>query len=486
MASRRSWLGRWALGRVGLALVSAALVLLPVAAASAAGPGGGLYAFGWNHYGQLGNATNNGTDTANPTPTLVGLPGQNGPVTQIAAGEYHSLAVTSSGQLYAFGSNASGELGSAASATANPTPALVTLPGQSGAVTQIAAGENYSLVATSSGQLYAFGDNVVGQLGSTTNNTYNMANPTPALVTLPDQNGTVIQIAVGGGQSLVATSSGQLYAFGWNDFGQLGNATNNGSGGTFNYTANPTPALVTLPAQNGPVTQIAAGYYHSLAVTSSGQLYAFGANLYGQLGNATNNGTENANPTPAPVALPAGTKIDTVANGSQAQHTLVVVSSISGGGGGGGTTTTTTTSFGDQSITLTTPSACVAAGGKLPVTLNSKSVAHKKPKLNFKLAQFYIDKGRKRTTRVKKAHKVDGKTVVVKKHGKPVFVKKTVFLPNATAHHVIVNESLSIAGLTPGTHTLRVKIFYKKTTREHGKKHTRIVSKTLKVTFTIC
>ena len=149
-----------------------------------------------------------------------------------------------------------------------------------------------------------------------------------------------------------------------------------------------------------------------------------------------------------------------------------------GGGGGGGTTTTTTASFGNQLITLTIPSACVAAGGKLPVTLNSTSVAHKKPKLKFKLAQFFIDKGRKHTMRVKKTHKVNGKAVAVEKHGKPVFVKKTVYLPNATAHHVLVTESLSTVGLTPGTHTLRVKISFKK--------KTRIVTKTLKVTFAVC
>ena len=47
------------------------------------------------------------------------------------------------------------------------------------------------------------------------------------------------------------------------------------------------------------MTQIGAGFSHSLAVTSSGQLFAFGKNYYGQLGSATNNGTTNPNPTPA-------------------------------------------------------------------------------------------------------------------------------------------------------------------------------------------
>jgi alpha-tubulin suppressor-like RCC1 family protein len=60
---------------------------------------------------------------------------------------------------------------------------------------------------------------------------------------------------------------------------------------------------VSLPGESGPLTQIAAAYQDSLAVTSTGQLYAFGWNEYGQLGSATNNGTNNATPTPLLVGL---------------------------------------------------------------------------------------------------------------------------------------------------------------------------------------
>lgn len=65
-------------------------------------------------------------------------------------------------------------------------------------------------------------------------------------------------------------------------------------------------------------------------------------------------------------------------------------------------------------------------------------------------------------------------------------MKKTVYLPNATAHHVPVTESLSIVGLAPGTHTLRVKLSYRKKILKHGKARMRIVTKTLKATFTVC
>ncbi len=287
---------------------------------------GQLYAFGSNHFGQLGNTTNEGTEEPNPTPTLVSLPGASGPVGEIASGGDHCLVLTSSGQLYAFGDNFAGQLGNTTNegtSTPNPTPTLVNLPGASGPVSEVAAGYNHSLVLTSSGQLYAFGDNFAGQLGNTTNEGTSTPNPTPTLVTLPGASGPVSEIAAGGNHSLALTSSGQLYAFGNNESGQLGNTTNEGTS-----TPNPTPTLVTLPGASGPVSEIAAGATHSLVLTSSGQLYAFGDNSDGQLGSATNSGVFQPNPTPTLVDLPAGTTIDTVAPGATNYFTLAVIADL--------------------------------------------------------------------------------------------------------------------------------------------------------------
>jgi alpha-tubulin suppressor-like RCC1 family protein len=287
---------------------------------------GQLYAFGENDYGQLGSATNNGTANPNPTPAQVSLPGASGPVVQIAAGAFHSLAVTSTGQLYAFGYNYYGQLGNATNngtANPNPTPAQVSLPGASGPVVQIAAGAYFSLAVTSTGQLYAFGYNYYGQLGSATNNKTTNPNPTPTPVGLPGASGPVVQAAGGYDHSLALTSTGQLYAFGENEYGQLGSTSNSGTA-----NPNPTPALVGLPGAAGPVVQLAAGEYDGLAITSTGQLFTFGENYYGQLGSATNAGTSTANPTPAQVAFPFGTTIDTVARGSEPKHTLALVAEL--------------------------------------------------------------------------------------------------------------------------------------------------------------
>ena len=189
------------------------------------------------------------------------------------------------------------------------------MPGQSGPITQIAAGGADSLALTSTGQLYGSGSNLDGQLGSTGYNGFSNPNPTPALIALPEQSGPVTQIAAGASHSLALTSTGQLFAFGENYYGQLGNSVNNET-----FDPNPTPAPVTLPGASGSVVRIAAGGAHSLALTSTGQLYAFGNDAYGQLGGEAG---KAPHPVPTEVHLwPVGA----MAVGPSANHTLAVVS----------------------------------------------------------------------------------------------------------------------------------------------------------------
>ena len=104
---------------------------------------GQLYAFGENFYGQLGSATNNGTGNPNPTPALVSLPVASGPVTELAAGDGHSLALTSSGSSTPSAKTSTASWAArptTAPAHPNPIPALVSLPGASGPAIQITAG----------------------------------------------------------------------------------------------------------------------------------------------------------------------------------------------------------------------------------------------------------------------------------------------------------------------------------------------------------
>jgi len=242
---------------------------------------GSLYAWGNNRDGQLGTTTNNFTNTPNPTPAQVA-----GTYTQVVAGGSYSLALQADGSLYAWGSNSYGQLGKAANSgtgTPNPTP---TATGTALVTRSLAMGASFGLAVKGDGTLWAWGDNAYGQLGLAS---------TTARATRPVQVGTAtdwVMVAAGEYHTLGLRADGSLYAWGWNNYGQLGSPTNSGTN-----APTPTPQLVA-----GTYTQIAAGVYHSLALRADGSLYAWGSNQYGQLGTATNSGTSNANPAPTPVA----------------------------------------------------------------------------------------------------------------------------------------------------------------------------------------
>ena len=267
-------------------------------AAGSTGSPGSAWAWGYNNYGQLGN----GTTTSRSIPVAVSLPSGT-TVTAIAAGESHSLALTSSGQVLAWGRNDSGQLGNGTTANSS-TPVQVLLPSGT-TVTAIAGGYFHSLALTSTGQVLAWGLNNAGQLGNgtTTNSS------TPVAVSLPGT--TVTAIAGGLWHSLALTSTGQVLAWGYNLDGELGNGT------TVDI---PIPLPVLIPPGT-TVTAIAGGGQHSLALTSTGRVLAWGLNYNGQLGNGT---TTNSS-TPVAVSLPSGTTVTAIAGGNF--HSLALTSS---------------------------------------------------------------------------------------------------------------------------------------------------------------
>lgn len=289
-------------------------------------PDGTLWAWGDNFFGQLGNATGTGTNTANPTPTQVGTAS----FTRLGAGTGHSLALQATGTLYAWGDNAAGQLGTSGGA-ASATPTAVP-----GTYVQLAAGTSHSLALQANGTLWAWGDNAAGQLGgggtsaaapvatgsalptrSTAmgsghglavradgtlwawgDNTFGqLGDGTTTFRTRPVQVGTDndwVQVAGGTSFSLALKANGTLWAWGSNNLGQLGNSTNSGM-----TNANTTP----LQVGGGNYTRIAAGPSHALAIRDDGVLYSWGSNFYGQLGNGTSSvNSATASPTPAPVS----------------------------------------------------------------------------------------------------------------------------------------------------------------------------------------
>ncbi|MDR1392846.1 MAG: FG-GAP-like repeat-containing protein [Bifidobacteriaceae bacterium] len=264
-----------AVNRFSPVLISGALSGVKIVAiatgvdhAMALSANGQVYTWGHNTYGQLGDPGRTAVTPARVDGPLAGLK-----VVGIAAGDYFNLVVTDTGRVYAWGANASGQLGNG-STTRTGTPTLVggLLAGVN--VATVATGASVSIAISQTGKGYIWGVNATGQLGN--GNLTN--NPLPAAMTGVFAN-TSVKAASGGNNHTVATTrDGKFYTWGGNMWGQLGNGT---------QTDQTTPAPPAGPLANLKVTAVSAGYNHTVAVTDSGRVYTVGYNAYGRLGDGT-------------------------------------------------------------------------------------------------------------------------------------------------------------------------------------------------------
>jgi alpha-tubulin suppressor-like RCC1 family protein len=260
-------------------------------AAAISGP---LQAWGDGLSGQLGN----GGHATSDKPVLVHLPASV-TITDVAVGGTHTVALGSTGQVYAWGNNYHGELGGAHQSN---TPVPVDLP-KGTVVTQVAAGDGTSMAVTAGGQVYSWGDNQYGQLGDGSN----LQRKTPVAVALPKQT-KVVAVGTSYNYSIALTAGGHVFTWGYNGSGQLGNGF---------ATASEIPIRVKIPV-GVKITAIANGGYDALALTSTGTILAWGSGSWGQLGD----GSRNNSDVPVTVKLPRGVKIVAISAGSQ--HSLAL------------------------------------------------------------------------------------------------------------------------------------------------------------------
>jgi alpha-tubulin suppressor-like RCC1 family protein len=260
--------------------------------------GGAVYAWGFNGNGQVGD----GTTTNRSTP--VAVTGLGSGVTAIAGGGSHNLVVQN-GAAYAWGSNSNGQLGDGTTASRS---APVAVTGMASGVTAVAGGAAHSL-AVRNGAAFAWGFNLSGQLGDGTSGTDRTA---PVAVT--GLGSGVTDVAAGQLHSL-ALRGGNVYAWGSNSFGQLGDGT----------TSTRTTAFQVDPTDLTGIVDVAAGNGTSYALSSDGSLWAWGLNSTGQLGLGT---TTTPYLTPQHVLPPVGyrfTGIDVDGNAGHAVATLTEV-----------------------------------------------------------------------------------------------------------------------------------------------------------------
>ncbi len=259
---------------------------------------GQVYAWGDNSNGQLGD----GTTTNRYSPIQVEFPADVS-ITQVVASYYsgYSLALTSEGEIYAWGNNGTGALGDGTRIDRH-TPVLVHAPvgvkfTQLVQVQEMVGEGGYSAALGDDGLLYVWGyDSHSSRFGTgeMAGRVYLVPTSVPKLPA-----GVKILQAAGGGTFMLATADdGNTYSWGSNQSGELGRGF---TSGLFEPQA---PGTVELPA-GVTLTQVAASGGHdafSLALGADGIAYSWGANVWGVLGN----GVAGDRSTPGEIAVPPG------------------------------------------------------------------------------------------------------------------------------------------------------------------------------------
>ena len=249
----------------GVKIASVPIDVMPYDTALAVDTTGHVWGWGLNSFGQLCL----GNRAAHTLPVELPFSG----VTALAGAGLHAV-YDAHGRIYSCGNNTFGELGDGTTRSST-VPVRVTGLGSARVSVLVAAFAN-SGALLSDGQYYDWGYDGQGQLG---NGTIGEHSPVPVRVPLPGPVRLVAEggSALGNGQTLTELADGALYAWGDNSDYQLGNQQT----GT-----EPSPIRI-LPPAGVRYTALATGGDTSYGISAAGNVYAWGENKLGQVGNGT-------------------------------------------------------------------------------------------------------------------------------------------------------------------------------------------------------
>ncbi|XP_020080536.1 uncharacterized protein LOC109704181 isoform X2 [Ananas comosus] len=236
---------------------------------------GEVFSWGEESGGRLGH----GMDSDVSQPKLIdALSGMN--IEFVACGEYHTCAVTLSGDLYTWGDGVhSGFLGHG-NETSYWIPKKVCGQLEGLHVSSVSCGPWHTAVVTSAGQLFTFGDGTFGALGHGDRRSMNIPREVEALKGLRTvraacgvwHSAAIVEI---NDKSDSGAPSGKLFTWGDGDKGRLGHG---------DREPRLVPACVAALSEPS-FCQVACGHDVTMVLSTSGHVYMMGSNVFGQLGN---------------------------------------------------------------------------------------------------------------------------------------------------------------------------------------------------------
>ena len=244
---------------------------------------GNVQCWGNNDFGQLGDGSFNGSNVPVDVEGLEGIVG-------IVAGGWHTCALDANGAMYCWGQNTSGQVGNGTVVDSNK-PVKIFGSG----VIDLITGFDFSCAVLSTGRVMCWGNNAQGQLndGTTTNRN------SPVIATLINgvSDITAGKITICGltpeggircwanGETFDVEGLENIATFVTQDRFKINHATIlNEEGGVLEWI------ITNLNMINGvaDATESEGGVSHACALTDTGQIYCWGSNSYGELGDGTN------------------------------------------------------------------------------------------------------------------------------------------------------------------------------------------------------
>ena len=226
---------------------------------------GTLWNWGKNNYGQSGDNTT--TQRSSPVQTVAG--GTNWK--SVAIGKFHTAATKTDGTLWCWGRGDNGALGdntgsSSSSIDTKSSPVQTITYATNWKI--VACGLEYTAAIKTDGTLWGWGNNYIGQLGDNT-----LTNKSSPVQTVAGGTNWK-QVFCKSRHTVAIKTDGTLWAWGENNYGQLGDNTTN-------YYSSPVQTV----AGGTNWKQAACGQYHTAAIKTDGTLWTWGSGDSGQLGN---------------------------------------------------------------------------------------------------------------------------------------------------------------------------------------------------------